>query len=90
MTKPAPKIQKYMTTVPMSVEKDAPLLQAAELMQKNHIRHLPVLYRGQIEGILSSTDVNLIRTLKDVDVEKLNKDLEAVQTQMTNTNTNNN
>lgn len=71
MTKPAPKIQKFMTTVPMSVEKDAPLLEAATLMQKNHIRHLPVMYQGKIEGVLSSTDVHLIRTLRDVDVEKL-------------------
>ena len=71
MTKPAPKIQKYMTTVPTTIEKDAPLIDAATLMQKEHIRHLPVLYKGQIEGILSSTDVNLIRSLKDVDVEKL-------------------
>lgn len=71
MTKPAPKIQKYMTTVPKTIEKDAPLIEAASLMQAEHVRHLPVLYKGQIEGILSSTDVNLIRSLRDVDIEKL-------------------
>ena len=52
MTKPIPPIMKYMSTVPFSIEKDSPLLEAAELMQKNHIRHLPVLYQGKIEGIL--------------------------------------
>lgn len=71
MTKPIPQIMKYMTQVPVSIEKDAPLLEAAKLMQKHHIRHLPVLYMGKIEGILSSTDVTMIRTLNGVDIEKL-------------------
>lgn len=71
MTKPIPLIQKYMTTNPLSIEKDAPLLEAANIMQKNQIRHLPVVFQGKIEGILSSTDVNLIRGLKNVDIEKL-------------------
>lgn len=71
MTKPIPHIQRYMTTNPLSIEKDAPLLEAAALMQKNHVRHLPVVYQGKVEGILSSTDVQLIRGLKNVDIEKL-------------------
>ncbi len=71
MTKPVPQIRKFMTTNPLSVEKDRPLLEAATLMQKNHLRHLPVMYQGKIEGILSSTDITMIRTLKGVDVEKL-------------------
>jgi len=71
MTKPIPPIQKYMTKTPFSIEKDAALLEAATLMQSHHIRHLPVLYQGKIEGILTSTDVNLIRGLKNFDIEKL-------------------
>ncbi|MBL7665803.1 MAG: CBS domain-containing protein [Bacteriovoracaceae bacterium] len=71
MSKAIPKIMKYMTTTPLSVQKTTSLLEAAELMQKKHIRHLPVLYGKQIEGILSSTDISLIRTLSDVDITKL-------------------
>lgn len=71
MTKPIPTIQKYMTTVPFSVEKDSSLLDAAKKMQELHIRHLPVLYQGKIEGILSSTDVNLIRSLSGVRIENM-------------------
>lgn len=71
MTKPIPTLKKYMTTTPFTVEKDSPLLAAAELMQKNHIRHIPVMYQGKIEGILSNTDVTMIRTLNGVDIEKL-------------------
>lgn len=71
MTKPIPQIMKFMTTTPLAVEKDSSLLEAAKLMQKNHIRHLPVVYQGKVEGILSSTDVQLIRGLNGVDIEKL-------------------
>lgn len=71
MSKPIPQIMKYMTTTPLSIEKDAPLIEAATLMQKNHIRHLPVLFQGKIEGIISSTDVALIKGLRGVDIEKL-------------------
>ncbi len=71
MTKPVPQIKKFMTTVPFSVEKDSSLLEAATMMQKHHIRHLPVMYQGKIEGILSSTDVNMIRSLNGVKIEAL-------------------
>lgn len=71
MTKPIPQIMKYMTTTPITIDKEASLVEAATIMQKNHIRHLPVLSRGKIEGILSSTDVALIQGLNGVDFENL-------------------
>jgi acetoin utilization protein AcuB len=71
MSKPIPMIQKFMTTTPLSVEKDFNLLEAAQLMQKNHIRHLPVTFLGKVEGILSETDINLVRGLVNVDIEKM-------------------
>ncbi len=71
MTKPIPQLSKFMTTRPFSVEKTESLLTAATLMQKEHIRHLPVTFEGKIEGLLSSTDINLIRSLKGVDIEKM-------------------
>lgn len=71
MTKSIPMIQKYMTTTPLSVEKDSNLLEAAKLMQKNHIRHLPVTFMGKVEGILSETDINLVQGIRDIDMEKM-------------------
>ncbi len=71
MKKAIPMVQKYMTYTPISIEKDAPLLEAATLMSNNNIRHLPVMNKGKIEGVLSTKDINLIRTLKDVDIAKL-------------------
>jgi acetoin utilization protein AcuB len=69
--KPIPPISKYMTTNPMTIEKDKSLLEAAMLMKEHDIRHLPAVYNGKLEGILSATDVNLIRTIKGADIEKL-------------------
>lgn len=69
--KPIPQIKKYMTATPMTVEKDSSLLEAAKLMQKQGIRHLPVMYQGKVEGILSQSDVTMIRSLADVNFEKL-------------------
>lgn len=71
MTKPIPMIQKFMTTTPLSVEKDSNLLEAAMLMQKNNIRHLPVIYMGKVEGILSETDINLVKGIRDIELGKM-------------------
>lgn len=71
MTKAVPQIQKYMTTTPITVEKDSSLVEAESLMKKNKIRHLPVMNKSKIDGVLSSTDVSLIKGLNGVDFENL-------------------
>lgn len=71
MTKPIPQIKKYMTTNPKFVEKDQSLYDAATFMQKEGFRHLPVLYNGKIEGVLSMTDVNLVNAFKGTDISKM-------------------
>jgi len=71
MTKAIPLIGKFMTTKPISIEKDCNLLEAAKLMQQNNIRHLPVTYQNKVEGILSESDITLVRGLKDVHIEKM-------------------
>jgi len=71
MTKPIPNIMKYMTTTPYHIEKDASLIEAEELMQKNDIRHLPVVFHGKIEGVITSTDINLIKGLRNIDIKNL-------------------
>lgn len=71
MTKPIPQIKTFMTQVPYTIEKDASLTEAAKMMQEHGIRHLPVVLNGKIEGIVSSTDINLIKGLVGVDMNKL-------------------
>jgi acetoin utilization protein AcuB len=71
MSKSIPQITKFMTLKPKAVEKDQSLYEAATFMQKEGFRHLPVIYQGKVEGMLSMTDVNLIMSLKDADITKL-------------------
>lgn len=71
MTKPIPTIQKYMTTSPHAIGRDQPLTLAHKTMKQHDIRHLPVLDGGVLIGMLTSRDVALIETLRDVDPAKV-------------------
>ena len=66
MSKPIPKVQKYMTTSPHTIRPDLTLTDAAKTMREHNIRHLPVLSGGSLVGLLSMRDIHLIETLKDV------------------------
>jgi acetoin utilization protein AcuB len=71
MTKPIPTIEKYMTTTPHAIGRDQPLSQAHAMMRKHEFRHLPVLSGGELVGLISDRDLQLIETLKDVDPKKV-------------------
>jgi acetoin utilization protein AcuB len=71
MTKPIPRIQKYMTTCPLTTGPEQTLAHAHIVFREHHIRHLPVLQGGRLIGIVSARDLALIETLKDVDASKL-------------------
>jgi acetoin utilization protein AcuB len=59
-------VQDYMTRAPRSIRPGQTLAEAHRLMRKHHIRHLPVLDRGKLVGIVSQRDLMLIETLPDV------------------------
>lgn len=65
MSKPIPRIQKYMTTTPHSIGLDQPLRVAHAMMHEHHIRHLPVLEGGRLVGILTERDVALITSMME-------------------------
>lgn len=71
MSKPIPKVQKYMTDSPHTIRADLSLADAAKLMREHKVRHLPVLQGGQLVGLVSVRDIHLIETLKDVDPTKV-------------------
>lgn len=71
MSKAIPKIQKYMTTTPISIDRKDSVAKAHKVMRDNDIRHLPVLEGETLVGIVSVRDLHLIETLKDVDAEKV-------------------
>lgn len=65
--KAIPNVQKYMTYVPKSIGYDQSIAQAQDFMRKLHLRHLPVLKGGELVGILTDRDINLVMTFKDAD-----------------------
>lgn len=67
MTKPIPRIARYMSTTPHTIGREQTLAVAHKLMREHRIRHLPVLEGGKLVGMLSERDLALIETLRDVD-----------------------
>jgi len=55
-----------MTPAPLTIGPGQTLAEAHRLMRKHRIRHLPVLSRGKLVGIVSQRDLMLIETLPDV------------------------
>lgn len=48
-----------MTPFPYSIDIDAPIEEARVFMQKQNIRHLPVIAGGKLAGIVSDRDIKL-------------------------------
>jgi len=58
-----PRVSRYMTRSPHTIGRDQSLERAHELMNANRIRHLPVLDRGELVGVLSQRDLYFVETL---------------------------
>ena len=78
------KIRHLMTPSPYSVGVEQPVAEAARRMQSHHIRHLPALRGGQLEGLISERDIALVRALPfdlgDITVEEAMMDSPYVVT----------
>lgn len=57
MNKSIPTVQRYMTMGAVTVEPTASIKQAAALMKKHRIRHLPVVKGERLVGIVSDRDL---------------------------------
>ncbi|HEX7601151.1 MAG TPA: CBS domain-containing protein [Polyangiaceae bacterium] len=71
MSKPIPPVSKYMSTGPFSIGRDQTLQRAHEMLREHKIRHLPVLEGGQLVGMVTMRDLNLVETLRDVDPKEV-------------------
>lgn len=60
-------IRHVMTKSPHTIGMTLPLTQAKKLMDKHGIRHLPVLDGGELVGLVSDRDVQMISSLSKVD-----------------------
>jgi acetoin utilization protein AcuB len=64
-------IENFMSHVLVVVDPQQTLAHAARLMRGHEIRHLPVVERGEIVGILSQRDMYLLETLSDTAPEEI-------------------
>ena len=47
------KVEKWMTKNPITIDKDATVIEAIHLMKEKKIRRIPVMDRGKIAGIVT-------------------------------------
>lgn len=62
-------VRELMTAEVVSVDAETPLADAVALMEKHHIKRLPVLRQGRLAGMLSRADLmrSFLRALPQVD-----------------------
>ncbi len=65
---PKPNVARFMSATPVVVEQERTLAEAHDLMRRHGIRHLPVLDRGRLVGVVSQRDLYLLETLRGVDI----------------------
>lgn len=70
MTKTIPMIMKYMSTSPHSIGSDQTVATASNLMSQHHIRHLPILSGGKLEGVVSDRDIKMYSGLSGANPER--------------------
>ncbi len=65
------QIARYMTPCPHTIGRNQTLETAHRMMRENHVRHLPVVERGMVVGLVSQRDLYFIETLKGVDAKEV-------------------
>jgi acetoin utilization protein AcuB len=63
------RVGDFMTASPHSIGFDQPLSIAHALMRDYRVRHLPVLKRGRLVGVLSQRDLYFLESITGVDVQ---------------------
>jgi len=60
------KVSDYMTREPVTIGRAQTASRALELMRQHDVRHLPVLYEGDLCGLISLRELSLVEQLEDV------------------------
>ena len=66
---PIPAVSHYMQKQPITIERTASLAEAHRVMRQYQIRHLPVLDRGNLVGVVTQRDLHLLESIGEADVE---------------------
>ncbi len=76
MTQDIPTIRKFMSQAPVSVAREQTVAYAESLMKQHRVRHLPVVDAlGNVVGILSQRELQLIARRWDLDDASLSVDM---------------
>ena len=60
-------VAQYMSVSPHTIQADRTLADARRWMSEHSIRHLPVMDRGVLVGVISERDVHLVASIPGVD-----------------------
>lgn len=71
MAKPSQPIRELMTPLVRTVDLETPLAEARKLMTSLDVRHLPVLDRESLVGVISRREVDLLAATAILDLEQL-------------------
>lgn len=74
------EVQDWMRENPVTIDPDATLIAAQELMIENEVRRLPVVERGELVGIITNSDI--LRQIPAT-VEEADDDTRLLLTQRT-------
>jgi CBS domain-containing protein len=55
-----PQLKNVMTPFPYSVDVEAPVDEAERFMREHKIRHLPVMEKGVLKGVITDRDIKLM------------------------------
>lgn len=69
--KAIPKIQKFMTTTPHAINGESSVEEALKVMDKNKIRHLPVMLSNTAYGLVSDRDLRRFMALSSVNPQTI-------------------
>jgi len=69
-----PPVSRFMSTTPITIDHHATLAVARRLMRAHEIRHLPVVGDGQLVGIVSERDLQLIESAAKLDPDTVRVD----------------
>lgn len=64
-----PSVDRYMTREPFSVSASDPLSRARHLMVVHQIRHLPVIERGKLVGVIADHDVFAVESIPGINLD---------------------
>jgi acetoin utilization protein AcuB len=64
MTRSSPTVSAAMTTAPYSIGPDETLAVAHALMRHHALRHLPVIEKGKLIGVVSLRDLHRIESVR--------------------------